>query len=86
MSDFDQFVRGLGPYAKHYTPEQLHSLHVEVKKMADVLVAAHLAKQKRRKAESSPQADLDATHGDRTLERVITERVDDRQSSPVHTK
>ena len=26
MDDFEHFVKGLGPYAKHYTPEQLKQL------------------------------------------------------------
>lgn len=28
MADFEHFVKGLGPHAKHYTPEQLKQLHV----------------------------------------------------------
>jgi len=62
MVDFEQFVQGLGPYAKHYTPEQLKQLHIEVRKLAEVLLEAHRARVKSRATKgSSPQTILDHT-------------------------
>lgn len=76
MVDFEHFVDGLGPHAKHYTPAQLKQLHIEVRKLAEVLLAIHEAKAVARKKQSCPQPILDGSDGDRTLESVLTERVD----------
>jgi len=60
MIDFEQFVKGLGPYAKHYTPEQLKQLHGEVRKLAEVLLEAHRARNKSRTTNGgSPHPILD---------------------------
>ena len=81
MVDFELFVKTLGPYAKHYTPEQLKQLHIEVRKLAEVLLNVHEAKVVARKKQSSPQPDLDESDGDRTMERKITEQRDESPSS-----
>ena len=49
MIDFDLFVQTLGPYAKQYTPEQLKQLHVEVRKLAEVLLSIREEKQRLRR-------------------------------------
>jgi hypothetical protein len=79
MIDFEDFVKNLGPHAKHYTPEQLKQLHVEVRKMAEVLLAIYRAKVS--KNSRSPQNRLDGSADDRTLESVLIERVDDESGS-----
>jgi len=62
MVDYEHFVQGLGPYAKHYTPEQLKQLHIEVRKLAEVLLEAHRARVKSRATRgSSPQLVVDDT-------------------------
>ena len=75
MDDLEHFVKGLGPHAKHYTPEQLKHLHVEVRKLADTLLEVHKAKTAK-KRQGSPQAGLDGLGDDRTIESVLIERVD----------
>lgn len=81
MVDFDLFVKTLGTHAKHYTPEQLKQLHVEVRKLAEVLLTVHEAKAVTQKKPSSPQPDLDESDGDRTMEQKITEQGDKSASS-----
>ena len=83
MDDFEHFVKGLGPHAKHYTREQLKQLHVEVRKLAEVLLAVHDAKTRARKKASCPQPVLDGADSDRTIEIDITERDDGSKSSRV---
>ncbi len=73
MADFDHFVKGLGPHAKHYTKEQLQQLHIEVRKLAAVLLAAHKAKTEARAKKPYPQPALDGTGSDRTIEEVLVE-------------
>ncbi len=69
MVDFDLFVKTLGPHAKHYTPEQLKQLHVEVRKLAEVLLAVHEAKVTDRQNNASPQPILDEDRTDRTMRK-----------------
>lgn len=76
MDDYKHFVEGLGTYAKHYTPEQLKQLHGEVRKLAEILLEGYKAKSAAKKGERSPQAVLDEPGHDRTIESVLTERVD----------
>ena len=76
MDDLEHFVKGLGPHAKHYTPEQLKQLHVEVHKIADILLKTYKARAAAKKGRRSPQPFLDGSNGDRTIESVLTERVD----------
>jgi hypothetical protein len=62
MVDFEHFVKDLGPYAKHYTSAQLKQLHIEVRKLAEVLLEAHRARIKSRmKKGGCPQPFLDDT-------------------------
>jgi hypothetical protein len=75
MDDFAHFVKGLGPHAKHYTPQQLKQLHVEVRKLAETLLEIHKARTAK-KRQGSPQPVLDGSGDDRTIESVLTERVD----------
>ena len=84
MDTFDHFVKGLGPHAKHYTPEQLKQLQGEVKKLADVLLATHLAKVRSRKNTDCVQPTLDPSDDDRTLESVLIERVDGPERRDAH--
>ena len=84
MVDFDLFVKTLGPHAKQYTPQQLKQLHVEVRKLAEVLLAVHEAKVAARKNQSSPQGVLDEVRTDRTMTKRVTERAADEKSSAVH--
>ena len=76
MVDFEHFVDGLGPHAKHYTPQQLKQLHLEVRRLADFLLEAYKARTVAKKGQRSPQPFLDGSNGDRTIESVLTERVD----------
>jgi hypothetical protein len=76
MDDLEHFIKGLGPHAKYYTPEQLQQLHVEVRKLAAILLEKYKARLAIRKRQRSPQAILDASDSDRTIESVLTERVD----------
>jgi hypothetical protein len=75
MEDYEHFVTGLGSHAKHYTPEQLKQLHVEVRKLAETLLETYKARNIK-KWRRSPQAVLDGSGDDRTIESVLTERVD----------
>jgi len=84
MVDFEHFVDGLGPHAKHYTPEQLKQLHVEVRKLADILLEIYKARTTVKKGQSSPQPFLDGSDGDRTIEAVLTERVDGPDPPQAH--
>ena len=84
MITFEQFVAGLGPHAKTYTPEQLKQLHVEVRKLAEVLLAVHEAKVAARKKQSSPQSVLDEAGTDRTMTKRVTERAADDTTPAVH--
>jgi hypothetical protein len=60
MNDLEHFARGLGSHAKHYTPEQLKQLHIEVRKLAEVLLAIHDSRRHGRlRRTSSPQPSLD---------------------------
>jgi hypothetical protein len=61
MSDYEHFVKGLGPYAKHYTSEQLKQLHVEVRRLAELLLESHYAAKARADRRSSPQTGVDGT-------------------------
>lgn len=82
MITFEQFVKSLGKDAQRYTPAQLRQLHVDVRKMAQVLVAIH----KRRRHQSlplSPQPHLDSTNPDRTITPTLTRHGDDIASSPA---
>lgn len=83
MTDFDHFVDGLGRHAEHYTQEQLKLLHVEVRKLADALLATYQARIRSRGHGACPQSDLDDHDHDRTLESVVTERVDETEASRV---
>ena len=83
MIDFNLFVKTLGSHAKQYAPEQLQQLHVEVRKMAEVLLAVHEAKVKTGRG-GSPQPVLDEARTDRTMTMNITERAADEQSPAVH--
>jgi hypothetical protein len=84
MDDLEHFIKGLGPHAKHYTPEQLKLLHVEVRKLAAILLEAHTAKTAARNDRRSPQPVLDGSDGDRTIESVLTERVDGPDPPQAH--
>lgn len=84
MDDLEHFIKGLGPHAKHYTPEQLKQLHVEVRKLAEILLEKYKATIAGRKIQRSPQTTLDGSDGDRTIESVLTERVDG--PDPPHTQ
>ena len=75
MNDYDHFIKGLGPHARHYTPEQLKQLHVEVRTLAETLLEIHKARTAKTR-ERSPQAVVDGSGDDRTIESVLTERVD----------
>ena len=75
MDDLEHFIKGLGPHAKYYTPEQLQQLHVEVRKLAAILLEIHKARTAK-KGQRSPQAVLDGSADDRTIESVLTKRVD----------
>ena len=59
MVDFEQFVKGLGPYAKCYTREQLKQLHIEVRKLAEVLLEAHRVARARARKINYPQPAID---------------------------
>lgn len=77
MDDFEHFVEGLGPHAKHYTQAELKRLHLEVQQFATLVLEAYrarLANHSRR----SPQASLDDADTDRTIESVLVERVEDK--------
>ena len=76
MDDLEHFIKGLGPYAKHYTPEQLTQLHVEVRKLAEILLERYKTKVAAEKKRRSPQPDLDGSDHDRTIKSVLIERVD----------
>jgi hypothetical protein len=80
MDDFEHFIKGLGPHAKHYTPEQLKQLHVEVRKLAEILLEGYRARTAAKKIRRSPQPVLDDSDHDRTIESVLTERVDGPKS------
>lgn len=80
MDNLEHFIEGLGPHAKHYTPEQLEQLYGEVRKLADTLLAIHKARTAK-KGQRFPQAVLDDSGHDRTIESVLTERVDGPGSS-----
>src|SRR4051812_1138416 len=71
MITFDEFVRSIGPNAMRYSPAQLRQLHIDVRKIAQILIAI----RKARLAEvlSSPQPLLDDSSTDRTLEETLTE-------------
>jgi hypothetical protein len=84
MDDFEHFVKGLGPHAKHYTPEQLQQLHVEVRKLAEILLERYRAKIAAKKTWRSPQPVLDDSDHDRTIESVLTERVDGPDPPHAH--
>lgn len=84
MDDFEHFIKGLGPHAKHYTPEQLKQLHVEVRKLADILLETYKAGITIRKGRPSPQPVLDGRGGDRTIESVLIERVDGPDPPQAH--
>jgi len=84
MNDLEHFTQGLGPHAKHYTPEQLKQLHIEVRKLAAILLEAYKARVAVRKERTSPQPVLDERHGDRTIESVLTERVDGPDPPQAH--
>jgi hypothetical protein len=75
MDDFEHFVKGLGPHAEHYTPEQLRQLYDEVRKLSAILLQRHRARTAA-KRERSPQTVLDGSDHDRTIESVLIERVD----------
>ena len=76
MDDLEHFIKGLGTYAKHYTPEQLKQLHVEVRKLSEILLERYKARIAAKKRQRSPQPNLDGSNDDRTIEPVLTERVD----------
>ena len=84
MDNFEHFVKGLGPHAKHYTPAQLKQLHLEVRKLSDILLQRYKATMVLKRRQRFPQASLDASNSDRTIESVLTERVDDSESSQAH--
>lgn len=84
MDDLDHFIKGLGPHAKHYTPEQLKQLHLEVRKLADILLEAYRARIAVREGRRSPQPVLDGRGGDRTIESVLIERVDGPDPPQAH--
>ena len=84
MVDFDLFVKTLGPHAKQYSDEQLRQLHVEVRKLAEVLLAVHEAKIAARRKAASPQPNLDGSRTDRTMTKKLTERAQDGTSSAAH--
>jgi CHAD domain-containing protein len=67
MISFEQFVERLGDFAKQYTQEQLHQLHVDVKRFAQIIIAINRTREKRLRFRS-PQPALDAADVDRTLE------------------
>jgi hypothetical protein len=74
MIDLDHFVKDLGPNAKHYTREQLAQLHGEVRKLANLLLAAQKAKTDRKN--SYPQHRLDGTAADRIVKKTVTGHVE----------
>ena len=76
MDDIEQFVKGLGPHGKQYTPDELTQLHGEVRKLAEVLLAAHQAKAQGRRKPGSPQPVLDESGSDRTISAELTEHAD----------
>lgn len=78
MITFEAFAKSLGEHAKHLTQEQLEQLHVDVRKLAKLLVAIqdrrrNAAKDSRR----SPQGRLDGHRLDRTMVQTRT-RSDDK--------
>lgn len=79
---FEQFVQGLGPHARRYTTAQLRQLHVDVRKMAQVLLAIHKSRR-RQSPPPFPQPHLDGTNPDRTLTPSIMQHGDDITSSPA---
>lgn len=84
MMDFDDFVASLGDEAQRYTPVQLRQLHIEVHKLAKILIAVQRAR-KMKTVRRSPEASIDAAYPDRTLVQTITGSDDDRRSS-THEK
>lgn len=82
MITFEQFVTSLGPNAQRYTSEQLRQLHVDVRKMARVLIAIH--KTRRSQADRSPQPPIDDFSTDRTLDLELTEPDDGPGGLPAH--
>ena len=82
MITFEAFVKSLGKDAQRYTPAQLRQLHVDVRKMAQVLIAIHKSRR-RQSLPLSPQAQLDNTNPDRTITPTLIRHDDDIPSSPV---
>jgi hypothetical protein len=68
MIDFERFVKTLGPDATRYTPGELRQLHVEVHKLAEILLGLSKAKRAGRTKSRSPQPDLDSASSDRTMQ------------------
>lgn len=68
LDDFEQFVADLGSDAARYTPAELRQLHVEVYRMAELLIEIHRSRQQAKKKRRSPQVVVDAGIGDRTIE------------------
>src|SRR5438094_344882 len=61
MDDLDLFIKGLGPYAKQYTPEQLKQLHLEARKLSEILLQRYKATMVLKRRQRFPQASLDAS-------------------------
>ena len=85
MITFEQFVAGLGPQAKLYTPNELQQLHAEIEVLANVLL--DLRKSRMYKANGttrSPQRSLDDACSDLTITTGITEHVDGHMPSTAN--
>ena len=65
MITFDRFVASLGVAAKAYTPEELRQLHIEVQKLARLVLKVY---RREHEPKRSPQARLDQPYPDRTVE------------------
>ena len=80
MVDYDTFVASLGPDAERYTPAQLQQLHVDVQRLASVLLAIHNAGSLTNPPLDSPQVTVDDAYHDRTLDKTATGH--DREPGP----
>ncbi len=73
MLSFEEFLKSLGDFANNYTPDELRQLHLDVQRLAQVIVGIQRAKERQRTT-ASPQERLDADRTDRTFESSSTSK------------
>ena len=76
MLEFDRFVAQLGDHAKNFSDQELRQLHLEVHKLADILLAAHDEKQGKNRRAGFPQPRLDASGARSKIELPLTPHSD----------